>query len=152
VLATRPGITGDEIDDLVAVRLARQEILRRDDPPMVWVLIDEAVLYRPVGDQAVMRDQLMHLVQMSQQPTVTVQAVPYSAGAHSGLKGAFMLAEFGETPGIVHMETAGNGQVAQDAATFATVALTFDSLRSEALPRGASRDLIMKVAEERWTT
>lgn len=152
VLATRPGITSDEIEELVAVRLARQEILHRDDPPMVWVLIDEAVLHRPVGDRAVMHEQLMHLVAMSDRPTITVQVVPYSAGAHSGLQGAFMLAEFDGTPGIVHMETAGNGQVAQEAATVARVGLTFDTLRSEALPRGASRDMIMKVAEERWTT
>ncbi len=85
VLATRPKSTEEEIEDLVAARLARQAILERNDPPLLWVVIDEAVLHRPVGTRKVMRDQLLHLVQMSARPNVTIQVVPYSAGAHSGL-------------------------------------------------------------------
>jgi transcriptional regulator with XRE-family HTH domain len=151
VLATRPNTTDDEIDDLVTVRLARQAILERDDPPLLWAVIDEAVLHRPVGTSQVMHDQLMHLVGMSGRPNITVQVVPYSAGAHSGLLGAFVIAEFNDDPGIVYLDTAIDGQTVEEPAMVAKAALTFDTLRSEALPRGASRDLIMRVAEERWT-
>lgn len=68
MLATRPNTSDDEVDDLVAARLARQAVLDRDDPPLLWAVIDEAVLHRPVGDAKVMRDQLTHLVEMSARP------------------------------------------------------------------------------------
>ncbi len=77
--------------------------------------------------------------------------IPFSAGGHIGLLGAFVIAEMGDLPGIVYLETAADGQTVEDAPTVSQVALRFDSLRSEALPRGASKDLIMKVAEDKWT-
>ena len=77
--------------------------------------------------------------------------MPYGAGAHSGLLGAFVVAEFEDAPAIVYLETAAGGQIAEGADMVAQVMLTFDTLRSESLPRGVSRDLITKVAEETWT-
>jgi transcriptional regulator with XRE-family HTH domain len=150
VLATRPNTTDDEIEDLVAARLARQAILDRDDPPLLWCVLDEAVLHRPVGDAKIMHDQLAHLVDMSARRNITVEVVPYSAGAHSGLLGAFVIADFDDAPSIVYLETAAEGETVEESSMVAKVALTFDTLRSEALPRGASRDLIMKVADEQW--
>jgi hypothetical protein len=98
-----------------------------------------------------MHGQLAHLAEMSRRPNITVEVVPYGAGAHSGLLGAFALAQFENAPAIVYLETAAGGQIAEAPATVAQVMLTFDTLRSESLPRGISRDLIMKVAEEKWT-
>jgi hypothetical protein len=73
-------------------------------------------------------------------------------GAHIGLLGAFAVASFtGDTPGIVYLESPDQGQTSTNPDTVTTINLMFDTLREEALPRGASRDLIMKVAEERWT-
>jgi transcriptional regulator with XRE-family HTH domain len=150
VLAARPNTTSDEVDDLVAARLARQLVLNRDNPPLLWVLIDEAVLHREWGGPKVMRDQLLHLAEMSHRPNITVEVIPYSAGGHIGLQGAFWIASFRDMAPAVFLETAADGQVSENAATVATVSLRFDSLRGEALPRSASRDLITKVAEE-WT-
>jgi transcriptional regulator with XRE-family HTH domain len=151
VLATRPNTTEDEVDELVAIRLGRQAILDRDDPPLLWAVIDEAVLHRPAGDAKVMHGQLLHLAQLADRPNISIQVVPYSAGAHSGLLGAFVIAGFSESPDIVYLETAADGQTVEDPSVVTKIALTFDTLRSEALPRGASRDMLMKVAEERWT-
>ena len=151
VLATRPNTTDEETDQLVSARLERQAILAREDPPLLWVVLDEGVLHRQVGDGPVMKGQLLHLAEMSRRPNVTVEVVPYSAGAHGGLLGAFVIAEFEDAPAIVYLETAAEGQIAEEPSMVAQVMLTFDTLRSEGLPRGASRDLIMKVAEERWT-
>jgi hypothetical protein len=94
---------------------------------------------------------LVHLAEMSRRPNVSVEVVPYGAGAHSGLLGAFVVAEFEDAPAIVYLETAAGGQIAEGADMVSQVMLTFDTLRSESLPRGVSRDLIMKVAEETWT-
>ena len=70
---------------------------------------------------------------------------------HGGLLGAFVIAEFEDAPAIVYLETASGGQIAEEPSIAAQVMLTFDTLRSEGLPRGASVDMIMKVAEEKWT-
>jgi hypothetical protein len=136
---------------MVNARLDRQAILAGDDPPLLWVVLDEGVLHRRVGEAKVMHDQLLHLAEMSRRPNITVEVVPYGAGAHSGLLGAFVIAEFEDAPAIVYLETAAGGQIAEGADTVTQVMLTFDTLRSEGLPRGISRDLITKVAEEIWT-
>jgi hypothetical protein len=80
-----------------------------------------------------------------------VEVVPYRAGAHGGLLGAFVIAEFDDTPAIVHLETAAGGQIAEEPSMVAQVRLSFDTLRSENIPRGAPRELIMKFVEEKWT-
>jgi transcriptional regulator with XRE-family HTH domain len=151
VLATRPNTTDEETEQLVNARLERQAILDADDPPLLWVVLDEGVLHRKVGNVKEMHGQLMRLAEVSRRPNITVEVVPYGAGAHSGLLGAFVVAEFEDAPAIVYLETAAGGQIAEAPRTVAEVMLTFDTLRSESLPRGASRDLIMKVAEEKWT-
>ena len=153
VLMTKPNSAPDEIEGLVAGRLERQAVLEREEPaaPLLWALIDEGALNRPVADPAVMRDQLKHLVQVSEMPNITIQVVPYAARGHSGLLGAFIIADLDDSPGIVFLEDASGGRVAEEPETVAEVSLRFDSLRSEALPKGASRDLMGSVAAERWT-
>ena len=153
VLATRPNTAEDEIDNLVAARLARQDVLSREDPPapLLWALIDEGVLYRPVAPAEVMHDQLMHLVEMSRRPNITVQVLPYSAGGHTGLLGAFTVADLDGNAGTVNVEDITDGRVFEDPGMVSRVTLRYKSLQSEALPKGASRELIARVAEERWT-
>jgi transcriptional regulator with XRE-family HTH domain len=153
VVATKLGATEADIETDVSDRIARQWILTRDvpPPPRLWVLIDEGILYRPVAPAVVMRDQLDHLIAMSQLPSVTIQVVPYAAGGHSGLLGAFILADLAATQSIVFLDDASGGHVAEDAPVVSDMALRFDALRSDALPKVASRDLIAKVAREQWT-
>jgi hypothetical protein len=89
---------------------------------------------------------------MSCHPGITVQVVPAAVGAHAGLLGAFIVAGFAGAPSILYAETAVEGQTVEKSALVSKAALAFDRLRADALPRGASRDLIGKVAEERWAT
>jgi hypothetical protein len=76
--------------------MARQAILSRPNPPSLWVVLDEAVLRRPIGGPATMRAQLKHLIEMSQRPNVTVQVIPFKAGGHAAAGGAFSLLRFAE--------------------------------------------------------
>jgi transcriptional regulator with XRE-family HTH domain len=154
VLSTKSGATEAEIEADVAERLGRQQILTRGEPspPRLYALLDEGILYRPVAPDPVMHDQLMHLVEVSRWPNVTIQVVPYAAGGHSGLLGAFIIAELPAEQSIVFVEDISGGRVIEDAAGVSEVALRFEALRSEALPKAASRDLIAKVAKERWTS
>ena len=100
VLSTRPNTSADEVSSLVAGRLARQAVLWREDPPapIVWVLVDEGALYRPVAPPEVMHEQLMYLAEVSERPNVTVQVIPYSAGGHTGLLGACTVADLDGSP------------------------------------------------------
>jgi transcriptional regulator with XRE-family HTH domain len=151
VLAVQPNTTTEEREELVAARMERQAVLSRTEPPLLWVVLDEAVLRRPVGGTKVMHDQLVHLGALSERPNITVGIIP-SGGAHCGLAGAFAVADVDGSAHAVLMETVTDGYIAESAAGIAEVLLTFDSLRSEALPRSASRDLIMKWADDLCTT
>jgi transcriptional regulator with XRE-family HTH domain len=152
ILAAGPDTTEDQLDQLVSARIERQGILDRAKPPELWAVLDEAVLHRLIGSRKIMYDQLLHLADMSCHPGITVQVVPAAVGAHAGLLGAFIVAGFAGAPSILYAETAVEGQTAEKSALVSKTALAFDRLRADALPRGASRDLIGKVAEERWAT
>ena len=149
--AWRSARTEAELDQLVSARIERQLIFERPSPPSLWAVIDEGVLTRCVGSPQTMRDQLAHLVDVSDRLRITIQVVPAGAGAHAGLLGAFAIAGFGDAPGLVYLESPDQGQTTQRSSVVVKVSETFDTLRAEALPRGASRDLIRKVAAQRWT-
>jgi transcriptional regulator with XRE-family HTH domain len=139
----------DHIEQQVAGRLDRQAILSKQDPPHIWAVIDEGVLHRSIGDFKITHDALVHLADMAERPKISVQVIPFTAGARSGLLGAFILADLNDGSHILYQETATEGIVTDAVSRMESAGLIFDTLRSEALPRVASRDLIMKVAEER---
>jgi hypothetical protein len=97
-----------------------------------------------------MRSQLFRLVEVAENPRTAVQVIPFG-GAHAGLLAHFVIADLEGRPSMVYLETAAHGQVTDSPSAISHVALSFDRLRAEALPWAASRDLIRKVAEERWT-
>jgi transcriptional regulator with XRE-family HTH domain len=91
--------------ELIKLRLARQRMLTRPDPPDCSMIIDEAALRRPIGGPEVMRGQLSHLIEASRLPNVTVQVIPFAVGAHSALGNVFTILEFpGQAPGVVYVE------------------------------------------------
>jgi transcriptional regulator with XRE-family HTH domain len=88
--------TEEEIARRGELRASRQEILRRPDAPQLWVVIDEAALRRPVGSREIVRGQLEHLIEVADHPAVTLQIMPFSAGAHSAMGGPFTILRFAE--------------------------------------------------------
>ena len=151
-LAWQGADSDDQLDQLVSARIERQSIFQRPDPPSLWAVLDEGVLHRCIGSPKVMHDQLTHLLAVSDRSKIRVQVVPTGVGAHVGLLGAFSMATFENAPGIVYLESPDQGQTTERPATVAKISEIFDMVRAEALPRGASRDLIRKVTEEQWTT
>src|SRR6266480_2910929 len=146
LLSTRVGANEDEVEQAVTARLERQAILDRDDPPVLWVVIDEGVVRRPVGSAEVMQAQVEHLIEMAARANVVIQVIPYSVGAHEGVNGAFVIADFANAPSIVYLETALTGLVVERQEDVAAVRLTYDTLRSEAMSRAASLELLQEVA------
>ncbi|MGH3194043.1 MAG: helix-turn-helix domain-containing protein [Streptosporangiaceae bacterium] len=150
ILSARPDGNLDDLDERVAARLARQAVLDRPDAPQLWCVLDEGVLHRAIGGSKIMRSQLYRLAEVAEHPKTTIQVIP-AGGAHAGLLGGFIIADLDGRPSMAYLETAAQGQITDSPSVTAHVALSFDRLRAEALPWAASRDLIRKVAEERWT-
>ncbi|MBF4135731.1 MULTISPECIES: helix-turn-helix transcriptional regulator [Streptomyces] len=101
-----PGASAAEIDRRVALRLERQKLLVSERAPGFHVILDEAALRRPYGDRTVMREQLEHLIEISERPNVTLQVMPFSFGGHAGESGAFALLRFPESDlsDVVYLE------------------------------------------------
>lgn len=100
------GMTRDEIDRRVALRMERQKLLLSETAPQFHCVLDEATLHRPFGSRAVMDEQLRHLVEISERPNVTLQVVPFELGGHPAESGAFTLLLFPEPeiPDLVYVE------------------------------------------------
>jgi transcriptional regulator with XRE-family HTH domain len=150
LLSTRVGASDDQVDQWVAARLERQEVLNRPDPPLLWVVLDENVLRRPVGGPAVMLAQIEHLMNMSERRNVVIQVVRTAVGAHDGVNGAFVIADFSEAQSVAYLETALTGVILEQRDQVAAVRISYDGLRTEALPRVESARLMRDIAKE-WT-
>jgi transcriptional regulator with XRE-family HTH domain len=147
ILAEQPAVQEDELEAMVTARLDRQRVLSRaGGPPLIWAVLDESVLNRAVGGAKVMHEQLVHLGRLCDQPGITIEVVPMTTGAHCGLAGAFAIADVEGAGEIAYLDTVTDGYIAESAPVVARVALTFNTLRSEALPRKASKTMIMKRA------
>jgi hypothetical protein len=136
----------------VAARLKRQELLARDEPPALLVLLDEAVLRRPVGGRHVMQEQVDRLVDAARQPKIRIEVIPASLGAHEGLYGGpFIFADFEDALSVGYVETAVGGRPLKDRKDLAALELTWTTLRGEALPRAASVALLEEAAKT-WSS
>jgi len=145
-----PRHTLDQVDRLVELRMERQRRLDDDPPLELWAILDEALLRRPVGGWAVMREQLEHLIEMADRPGVTLQVLPFECGAHAGHGGPFSVLEFPTRSDseVAYVESvAGNIYLEKDRDVRARVD-AFDRLRAAALAPGASVDVIAKIAKE----
>ncbi|MDG4789460.1 helix-turn-helix transcriptional regulator [Micromonospora sp. WMMD1102] len=141
--------SGVALEEAVAVRMAQGEILRREDPPRVVAVLDEGLLYRPVGGAAVMHEQLRAVVDACSLPHVSVFVVPSHVGAYAGLDGPIGLATVhGRTVGV--KDGPGEGTVVEDQAGMAVLERHWEAVREYALPQGASLELLRK-AMESWT-
>jgi hypothetical protein len=94
-----------------------------------------------------MSGQAGHLAEMAQRPNVVIQVIPADVGAHAGLLGAFVIADFANAPSIVFLETSLTGMIVERPQDVAAVTLRYDALKSEALPRTASQKLLKEVAK-----
>jgi transcriptional regulator with XRE-family HTH domain len=96
----------EEIERRVGLRVKRQDLLTKAQPPRIWAVMDEAVLRRPIGGTAVMGAQLRRLVEAARLPGVRLQVVPFARGGHAGASGSFSILRFGERdlPDVVYIE------------------------------------------------
>jgi hypothetical protein len=106
IVQGRPGVDPDEIERTVALRMGRQKLLTRENPPRYWVIMDEAALRRPMGGRDVHVAQIERLIDLVGEPNITLQVMPFRYGGHAADGGAFTIMRFPETdlPDVVYME------------------------------------------------
>ena len=153
IRGTLPTATQTEVEQRVQARIERQERLSGESPVKLWAIMDEAAAHRTAGGPAVMHAQLAHLIEAADQPNITLQVIPFDAGAHPGMPGSFIYMEFGEpNPDLVYVDTLAGDLFLETDADLALYASMFDHLRAVALsPAQAARlvSTLMKEMEKR---
>jgi transcriptional regulator with XRE-family HTH domain len=142
-------VSDEEIDRRTELRTRRQDLLFTDNPPDIWVVMDESVLHRPIGGPEVMADQLRHVHDLSEKAHITVQIVPFDAGAQPGLNGSFDILEFTESdlyaPRLVHLENLTSSLYIEKAKEVRFYTVAFEHLRTAALHPERTREVISEV-------
>ncbi|MFF0387507.1 Scr1 family TA system antitoxin-like transcriptional regulator [Kitasatospora sp. NPDC004615] len=147
--AAVPLASEGEIDSRVRTRLSRQELIASPTRPVLWWLLDEAAIRRPVGGHDTMAAQLRHIAALIRSKLVVVQVLEQDCGAHAALEGAMTLLSFGDgSPDVAYIEGPHASVLVESRETVRKIRLTYDLARADALSPEASLALIDTEAEE----
>lgn len=143
----------DEIATMVDLRMARQEILNRaEDAPRIWSVVDEGALRRQVGGPAIMREQLKHLARLAERPNIEIQVLPFSAGAHPAVDGAFWVLDFPPEfigdPGVVYVENRRQGLYYESPDALRDFRTVFEYMQAKAENPSRSREYFLELAKD----
>jgi transcriptional regulator with XRE-family HTH domain len=139
-----------QLEERLAARLERQKRLHSPDRPELLVILDEAVLRRPVGGDDVMRRQLAHLRRAAAEPHITVLVLPFDEGAHDMLGGSLTVLTLPNGSEVAYTEGAHDGHLFEDRDDVRRFTVTYDRLRAAALPPRRSLHLIRSVTEDEY--
>jgi hypothetical protein len=138
----------DQVQGQVDARLARQELLKRRDPPETQFFINEAVLHYPIGGPRVMNEQLLHLMFSATRPQITIRIVPLSAGAHAATGGRFVMMGYHDRQPVVWLESTAVSTLVEDREVMKTYRAIRSELHRIALDEEQSRSLLASRASE----
>jgi transcriptional regulator with XRE-family HTH domain len=147
---TWPNASEADVEARVAARMARHDVLVKENAPKLWAIIDEAVVRRLVGGRDVMRSQVEHLIEVRSLPNVTIQVIPFDVGAHPGMDGSFVMLDFPEDddPSIVYIESAAGGLFLEEIAEIRRYKLMLEHLRAAASGLDATATLLQAIVSE----
>ncbi|WP_326681277.1 helix-turn-helix domain-containing protein [Streptomyces sp. NBC_01237] len=137
----------EHLEERLGARMERQERLAAPGRPDLWVVLDESVLRRPVGGQAVMRTQLARLLELAEEPHITVQVLPFDQGEHDAMGGSLTVLVLPDGTEAAYTEGAHYGQLIEEPEEVGRFTVTYDRLRAVALPPLMSLDMIRSVRE-----
>jgi transcriptional regulator with XRE-family HTH domain len=143
-------MTPEQVEKRVALRMERQQLLTRPNPPQLWAVLDEAVLRRPIGGAAVMRGQIAALMEATKLPNVTLQVLPFAAGGHSAAGGAFTLLRFPEDdlPDVLYAEQLTSAIYLDKREDLDAYAAALERLSVEAEPPARTLEILDAVLRE----
>ena len=133
----------------VALRLQRQKVLTRQNAPRIWAVVDESVLHRPIGGTRVLREQIEHLLELTRQPNVTLQILPYEMSGYAA-EGAFSILRFAEPtlPDIVYIEHLSGALYLDRVEELEVYGRVIDRLAVDAETPDRSRQMLSKFRQE----
>ncbi|MEU8353885.1 DUF5753 domain-containing protein [Streptomyces sp. NPDC048845] len=146
-----PNAPEEEIDRLVDLRAERQRLLTRQDAPLLWVVMDETVLRRPIGqDSSIMREQIDRLMEATGMPQVRLQVMPFSAGPHPAMYGPFHIFRFPirELPDVVYSESLIGAVYIDQRDDVSTFLEALDRMCAQAAPAHTTRALLGGIRKE----
>jgi transcriptional regulator with XRE-family HTH domain len=140
----------EDIEPRLQFRMKRQALLTKEKPPQYWVVLDEAVLRRTIGERQVMHAQLKRLIDVAALPNVTIQVLPYAAGAHAAMDGEFTILKYRRPadPDVVYIENTGGDLYIEDVAVTRQYNLIFDHLRATALDPAKSLRTLATIMDD----
>jgi hypothetical protein len=140
----------EEVERRVALRMARQALLTRPGAPQLWAVVDEAALRRPVGGPGVMRAQVERLLEACRLPNVILQMLPFSAGAHPAMIGAFSILRFGDEdlPDVVYLEHLTDASYLDKRDEVDQYLYVMDGICVLAAPRQETPEILARIAKE----
>jgi transcriptional regulator with XRE-family HTH domain len=140
----------EDITRSTELRVSRQEILRASNAPQLWVVLDEGALRRPVGGRGIIRGQVKHLLAMTEHPSVTIQVLPFSVGAHSAMGGPFTILRFAEPDlqDVVYIEQLTSALYLDKSAEVDSYLEVMEQLCLQADPATATPGLLRKILAE----
>ncbi|MEU1802525.1 helix-turn-helix transcriptional regulator [Streptomyces sp. NPDC019937] len=139
-----------EIERNVALRMERQALLRRPDPPMLWVVMDETVLRRPIGGPETMRAQIGRLLEVADSPQIRLQVMPFDAGPHPAMYGPFHIFRFPipELPDIAYTETLVSGSYFDQRDDVSAFLEALDRMCAQAAPAQTTQAILSGIRKE----
>ncbi|MBC2875705.1 MULTISPECIES: helix-turn-helix domain-containing protein [Streptomyces] len=149
VVRGQPTADPAEVERRVSLRMERQKLLFSERAPHFHAVLDEAALHRPYGDADVMRGQLQHLIDLSEQPNVTLQVMPFRHGGHAGESGAFTVLRFPESdlPDVVYLEHLTGALYLDKPDEVAQYERVMGRLRADSLSPSGTRDLMRRLLQ-----
>ena len=148
IRACRPYDSGEELERDATARVERQNILMRDDPPKLWVVLSEGVLRQAVGGVRVMREQLDHLLSLAEAQGIVLQVLPFAVTDAPGVDGPAALFEFDDSPTVAYLEGWGSGRVLKDPKEVAAIATALSMIKGCALSPIDSAQLMTTIRSE----
>jgi transcriptional regulator with XRE-family HTH domain len=145
-----PRIDDRVLDERVAARMKRQDLLRSPNSPHLWSLIDESAFHRAIGGNRVMKEQMSKILEVANAPNVTMQVVPFEAGAHPGLDNTFTLLEFDKSVlgPVVFVEILAGNLYLESEAQIERYREVLEHLRASALSPSNSARLVSEMKKK----
>ncbi|GAB3963053.1 helix-turn-helix transcriptional regulator [Actinoallomurus acanthiterrae] len=149
--AARPNEHPERIEADVTERLQRQSILDRPDPPHIWAVLHECAVKQPIGGVEIMQVQLSRLLELAKRPNITVQILPFTAGAYPASSGPFTILEFVDQPPVAFVEGGGRtARIIDEREELTATVEAYDQLRAAALSAEASIGMIVGAMGATW--
>jgi transcriptional regulator with XRE-family HTH domain len=146
--ALRVRDSDEDLEPWVGLRMRRQAILTRRNPPELHWILTEMGLRLPIGGPRVMSKQIRHLVDLAERPNITINVLPASVAEHPGLLGQFVIMEFAADPTVVYVEDRTTGLFLDDPEKVSLYKLTAEKLTDLALDEQRSARLLQAIARD----